>query len=81
MFISDVSTALTTVFNYVYQFFSITYPGTNVSIFSIFIGVTITSFIISLARQFTGFTFGISSYKGGNSKKINVRNERKDDER
>lgn len=84
MFTSTISSFLSMFFSNVFSLFSINYPGTNVSIFSIFIGVTISAFLISLVKHFTGFTFGIagnsgSGQRGGNSRKIKVNSERKGD--
>ena len=86
MFTSTVASFLSMVFSNIYSLFSINWPGTNVSIFSIFIGVTISAFMISLVKHFTGFTFGIAGsggrgQRGGNSRNIHVNDDRKGDTR
>ena len=82
MFTTDVANFLRMFFGKVYDLFGITWPGTNLSILGIFLGVMGTYFTISLVQQFTGFGISVaSSQKGGNNKNIKISKDRKGDEK
>ena len=82
MFTSGASSFLNTFFDLIYDLFSIHWPGTNLSILGIFLGVMGTYFTISVVQQFTGFGIAIASQsqRGGNNKNIKVSKDRKGDE-
>lgn len=70
MFTSNASSFLSLIFSKLYSLYSITWPGTNMSILGIFLGIFITSFIITLSKTFLNFGISSISTKGGNSKNI-----------
>ena len=83
MFTSETSNFLTQFFAYVKQLFDITWPGTNLSIFAIFLGTTVTFFVIGFAQNYLGNSFSIatSNHSNGNNRDLKVSKDRKGDEK
>lgn len=62
MFTSDAALALTTLFSFANDVFSVTVPGTNISFRALFLSILITSFIIGMIQHMFGI-FSVASDK------------------